>query len=286
MYRLIALFSISLLSFQAWSVTEQEFAKRIQHLEKLFSPYVKAAGKKLEIEYDWNDATKLGKAQEAGKDRNTWHIFIGGGLTRAPFNRNLDQVDFTVCHELGHFLGGFPRYIHTYRDDETFENISSEGQSDYYAAAACIKKIFKVDDNRKYLLYDDVPLGVRSLCTLAHSTNQERGTCIRIIRAAADFVKYEHKRLKASQNDTLLERLRLPVWTWALHPSPYEAPQTIHEGYPSPRCRFDTYVAGALCNKNISLDLRDELRQEEELCNKEYAARPRCWFNPENSRHF
>lgn len=78
-------------------------------------------------------------------------ITVGVGRN-ALSKYTLATFRFMVCHELGHYLGGAPfkmgaQYINS--------KISTEGQSDYWAASACLPKLSDdpIDDAEKFFIW-------------------------------------------------------------------------------------------------------------------------------------
>ena len=61
-----------------------------------------------------------------------------GGYGRLP-GMTRDGVVATLCHELGHGIGGAPYKVNDFENTQ----VSVEGQADYFAYRYCVPRIFK-----------------------------------------------------------------------------------------------------------------------------------------------
>ena len=114
---------------------EAEFNRVIDTVDKHFSPVVEAMGSRLRFIRDWRDGTVNAYAYPSG---NTKYIKMFGGLARHP-RVTSDALMLVVCHELGHHIGGAVMIPNSWA--------SNEGQSDYYAANKCFKRILSSEIN-------------------------------------------------------------------------------------------------------------------------------------------
>lgn len=166
-------------------------------------------------------------------------LFLFGGYARIQ-GMTPDGVAMTLCHELGHGLGGAP-----FKDKGEELLVSAEGQSDYFAARHCIKRIFK--HIPEFQPVQAPSAYTESLCRSHFTTQDELYLCVR------GFQALEVERLFFRTQDGIEEETH------------YETPdQTVVQEvdhsptfYPSAQCRLDTMMAG--------------------LLNQE---RPRCWWVP------
>jgi hypothetical protein len=108
------------------SSEEAKFNKAIDDFEAYAKPLIKKFNfTDLQIERLWKDSTI---------NADTWHegsvikMHAYGGLYRHPL-MTVDAYKQVMCHELGHSLGGAPFY--------TGEDMSVEGQADYYSTDSC-----------------------------------------------------------------------------------------------------------------------------------------------------
>ncbi len=250
------------------------FNRIIDAAEEVYGPIVKAKGGKLVIERNWDDDTVNAYAERFG---DTWSVSMFGGLARHP-ETTPDAFAMVVCHELGHHLGGFPKYSY-------MNWASAEGQSDYYASLKCMRNILEKVDNwstmRRWYPFNDVPAAVKERCTKGHKDQQEFAICVR-----------------SSMGGKALARLLADLGS---DPMPeFETPDTskvkkTNEAHPAAQCRLDTYFQGAVCNVTHKQDIDDsdarvgtchessappvESRMRRMEANS-FGIRPYCWFAP------
>lgn len=104
------------------SMNETKFQEAIDLVQKAYGPILKEKlGCTLEIKGDWDDGTVNAYAS---RDGDVCHVEMFGGFARYP---GMTKSAFTdvICHEVGHHLGGEPKY--------GGEWASCEGQADYWA---------------------------------------------------------------------------------------------------------------------------------------------------------
>lgn len=188
----------------------------------------------------WEQNEKHGSYSGFFKNGMQQHmIFLFGGYARIP-GMTPDGVAMTLCHELGHGIGGPP-----YKDKGNDERVSTEGQADDFATRHCIKRLFKYIPEFQSVMapssYTD------SLCRSRFTTPEDLYHCFR------GFQALEVERLYFREHEGNKQETNYET------PDPRVADQIDHSPtyYPSPQCRLDTMVAGLL-------------KQE----------RPRCWFVP------
>ena len=116
----------------AGGITQIEFNKVIDDINKIYGPIVKAKGAKLTIQKKWTDGTVNAYASRSGK---TWNVAMFGGLARYNI-MTPDGFSLVVCHELSHHLGGAPKVGGN-------DWASNEGQSDYIGTMKCMREVFK-----------------------------------------------------------------------------------------------------------------------------------------------
>lgn len=169
------------------------------------------------------------------------NLFVFGGYARMK-GMTLDGVAMTLCHELGHGIGGMP--LKNKHPSDT--PASTEGQSDYYAARYCIKRIFK-------LIPESEPITAPSMFTeklcLKHFKNE-------------DDILLCHRGFQTLEVEKIFLTTQLMEGESEVN---YETPDKSvvkkidlsPSFYPSAQCRLDTMVAGIL-----------------------EQPRPRCWWAP------
>jgi hypothetical protein len=148
---------------------------------------------------------------------------------------------FTICHEMGHGLGGQP----------SSQGASYEGQADYYASKTCMPEYFRrtssVKVDSKERLSRDFETNVGELCRGAHINDESQSICIKTIIASALLIK----GLARKNND------RIDVENLDQLESIPPSSKTL-QFHPKLLCRYKTFIQAAL-----GLE------------------RPSCWYNPE-----
>lgn len=210
-------------SFAETNVTEDEFNAILDRAEGIYRHVIDQYGAELVVERRWKSSTVNAYANQNGKK---WKIVVFGGLARRP-EVTKDGFAMVVCHELGHHLGGYPFY------PRVNEWAASEGQSDYFAAQVCARKLWKEDyiENAKYR--DEASDYIIERCDDSWPFQSDRDLCYRIAVGAISLGE-----LLAYLRDTTVD-IETPDTT--------VVDQTIFDGYPDAQCRLDTMFSGALC---------------------------------------
>lgn len=160
-------------------------------------------------------------------------INIWGGFLRAP-GMNPSVMAMALCHELGHLIGGEPK-----QTNETGENVTVEGQSDFFAAKNCL-----VDFYKQYPQYiPQISFEVKNFCKQSSDCEQslESGLQTFLFLQKWSFAPYQ------------------PV---SISKTAPEAFEFIPNTYPSYQCRLDTFRSAAIC-----------LRDKYKTCRP-----PPCWW--------
>lgn len=193
-------------------------------------------------------------------------VDIYGGLARHPL-MTAEGLMLVVCHELGHHLGGFPRY-----SEPGSEWASTEGQSDYFATAKCAREVFgRLQDNEIWAQRAAIPLEVRTMCQANFARDR---------RQAAICMRSAVGGLSLARVLGSLGPARAPVDFRT--PNRTVVPVTF-EGHPEAQCRLDTYFAGALCQAPSQVPFSSvEPRQGACTPDQRFRSgfRPTCWFRP------
>lgn len=195
-------------------VTEKAFNKIIDVAKEVYSPIFKEKGFDLEIGNNWDDGTVNAYAYQSGK---TAHVEMFGGMARHP-EMSPDGFLLVLCHEIGHHLAGEPLYTRGWA--------SVEGQSDYWGAKVCMRKI--LEDNRLFRDYFTSDEIAKQAC----KDKADKKMCYRISMAGRSL-----GRVLAS-----LRRSPMPEFDTPDH----SVVDTVFEGHPMAQCRLDTYFSGAL----------------------------------------
>lgn len=242
------------------TISEDQFNQVIDSVESVYAPIVAEYGGKLEIVRKWSDGTVNAYAEQEG---NIWKVSMFGGLARHK-TITKDGMALVVCHELGHHIGGVPRYA---GDDWA----SNEGQSDYFATTKCLRRVWQSEDNAAAVRGLEIPKFLTDSCTKAWPQSQiDRDICVRAGMAGESVAKLFAAlswTSKAPKFDT---------------PDPKQVTST-NDAHPATQCRLDTYFQGALCEKSFN----EEIGQKDEVsgvCHgstgQKIGLRPRCWFKP------
>lgn len=244
---------------EAGGLTETQFNAVIDKVEGLYSPIVATYGGELEVVRNWTDGTVNAYAEQSG---NEWKVSMFGGLAR---HKTITEDGFAlvVCHEIGHHIGGAPRYNGT-------EWASNEGQSDYFATMKCLRRVWQSDDNISVVdSMSGVPAALKDTCNKAWADKGDRAICVRG-GMAGDSVA----RLFAALS-------------WG-KPAKFETPDTkvvtaTSDRHPATQCRLDTYFQGALCEKSFNEDVAAD-SEVTGTCHgstgHKVGLRPLCWFKP------
>lgn len=223
-------------------MTQQKFNQILNEIEAVYRPIVAQQGGQLQFVNNWSDGTVNAYASRRG---NVWQVNMFGGMARHSAV-TADAFALIACHELGHHLGGAPKY-------RGGDWASVEGQSDYFATAKCLRKVWKGKDNR---VGNEDPLA-RATCARIWTNGADQDLCVRIAMAG----------ISAAELGRSLENGRNPPRIDT--PDPRRV-SSVLESHPPYQCRLDTYVRGALCN--ISED------QLTVACTDAINSRPACWY--------
>jgi hypothetical protein len=201
-----------------------------------------------------------------------------------------------ICHELGHFFGGFPFKLAVGPVPQTAVTYSgtfpaSEGQADYFATKDCLWRLWAGHpNNARYRAL--IPQRGIDLCNSAWSRQCDRDMCYRSLAVAHKMAFFLANLPGTDTNTGTGDYLDID------HPST-AAVATTFPADPEPQCRLDTMVAGALCAKRNDLavipgllpspvtglygdhSVASETAAKPYACYSGSGARPACWFKPD-----
>lgn len=169
----------------------------------------------------------------------THYLFLFGGYA-AIKGMSLEGVAMTLCHELGHGIGGIPL-----KDSGEKVRASVEGQADYFAARFCIKRILKYFPVKAPVVALDH--FVESRCKESFKTPSDIEMCFRAFNVL-EMERLFFRTQPEEETETFYDRPETSS-THEINLDPYF--------YPSPQCRLDTMVNGVLGKE-----------------------RPLCWWKP------
>jgi hypothetical protein len=242
------------------NISEARFNQILGHVESVYSPIFRARGGELRVIKNWSAPDVNAAAWGQGDRKN---IEFYGGLAR-HHNATEDMLYLIACHEIGHHLGGAPRYT-------GFEGLfcgSTEGQSDYFSTLKCLRKVWKDENNSISGAFPDAI----SLCSGRFATQDEEDICVRSIMAGLDSATMSHTLGGVASGSS-------PPAIW--NSANWEVDETM-EFHPHPQCRLDTYIQGAICE--VSEDVVLTTNPNDGACsrfnNQFDGARPLCWFKP------
>lgn len=170
-------------------------------------------GVKLEILPDAENPLYFGGASlESG----VFSISAGRDLMQ---NKGMTEgaVLFLLCHEVGHLVGGIPK-------KETNTWASTEGQSDYYAASTCLKRLYlkRFSHSHPYVTNE-----IRVLC---HGDE----ICGKTMAAGKEFMDALYAYIDVPEMPRPeLKKTERPLLKWE------------KLNYPTLQCRLDTIKNGA-----------------------------------------
>jgi hypothetical protein len=252
-------FIISLFIFMGSSlaaVMPNEITAVTHEFEAVYSPMARKLNLRLKFVYKLNSPVNnvTGIRQD-----DSWVITFYGGMMNQP-TLTKEGLRLIVCHEFGHILGGEPSWTHS---NNPFSN-SNSGQPDYYAASLCMKLILANQKNDEFYRSRSFDKNLEKACSERFHIKHDVLICLRTVEAGLEL------------SQLLAELLRF-VPPDFLTPDQTQA-RVLKEGHPSPQCRLDTFLAGALCNGHPGSANAYEMNEFVKVCDKGVSQRPACWF--------
>lgn len=242
---------------RAMGIGKGQFDEVLNRLYAEYAPDISRMGARFLIERRWSDGTVNAYANRQGRN---WIISMFGGFARHP-KITYDGFAAVACHEVGHHLGGAPKYPRDWA--------SNEGQSDYFAMLKCLRRLFLRDDNQAILDQMEVDPYAIAKCEEEHRGKQDQLICIRSTMAALSLAG-----VLSDLDGGRIIRLDTP--------DPRKVFQTSHR-HPAAQCRLDTMFQASLCRVPFTEPLNDrDFRRGSCYDSRvhQYGHRPRCWFAP------
>jgi hypothetical protein len=242
------------------SIDQATYNAVIDKVEAVYAPITAALGGKLEIDRKWSDPIVNSYAWRLS---GVWHVDILGGLARYP-GLTPDSLALVVCHELGHHLGGAPRFWGVWA--------AVEGEADYFAAFKCMKMVFDQDEAP---VDPTVPATVTQKCRETYAASNEVRVCERTAMAGlalGDLLAVLGRGALPHFDTPDLSKVSRTEW-W----------------HPIAQCRLDTYVAGAFCATDPSVKMGGPDGNDPTIsaCSMEkgdtIGFRPLCWYKPKTN---
>jgi hypothetical protein len=244
------------------NLTEDQFNSVVAMIKDHFTPIFLAQGKTLNVNSSWTVPINNALATQDHRGSN---VYFFGLFTKNKFMTK-DAFLFVGCHEIGHHLGGFPK------NSGSISWASVEGESDYFAAAKCLREILKNDPENSFAESLNVPESVKEMCKAQYAAADDYRICLRASRAAEDVGKL------LDYMGTMLEKPE----TFLLQAEPAPAAATV-TSHPKALCRTHTILQASLCHvaSDVSMSDTDETIG---ACHGEngdsLGNRPLCWFKP------
>lgn len=228
-------------------VTEQSFYTVASRVYSLYASEAQKFNRKLIIKtLDWKTPYFSAWAAKESEGDEVYSINFWGGLARLPHMTDA-AFALTACHEVGHILGGKP-----YINISSLAHMTSEGQSDFFASALCLKKY---DQIFKLPIETEVDPYLTSRCYEKFNESAELETCLKVGVAGISLARALAFLSNYSELDVAA-------------PSKEEVSETLFNSYPSVQCRLDTFISGALSRFDESNPLESP----------DAHLRPKCWF--------
>ncbi|MBU6376474.1 MAG: hypothetical protein KGQ59_10795 [Bdellovibrionales bacterium] len=241
-------------------MTEAKFNAIIDRVEKYYKPIVAAKGANLVFQRLWSDSTVNAFAERSGSE---WRVKMYGGLARHSAITD-DAFALIACHEVGHHLGGAPKYRGQWA--------ANEGQADYFATLKCMRDVFGSDDNRAIAASLNPPQALIRSCEGSFGDANAIALCQRSGMAGLSAAEL----MRVLSNDSTISFTT---------PDPNQVSDTS-DSHPAAQCRLDTYSAGAVCQVASSEPV-SETDATVGTCSSEknfkIGVRPRCWYKPAGS---
>ncbi|MBY0518431.1 MAG: hypothetical protein K2P81_16085 [Bacteriovoracaceae bacterium] len=239
------------------TIDESEFNDALDKVEAVYASEVARFGGRLVVTRKWNDGTVNAYAHREGSN---FVIDMYGGLARHSAITK-DAMTLVACHEIGHHIGGAPRYT----TQQGMNWAATEGQSDYFATSKCMRKVFLRENNEAIVKQMKIDSLVAKKCEEKHPEPNEAAICKRISMAG----------LSGASMFAVMQNQAMPKFET---PDP-SIVQVTYESHPAFQCRLDTYFNGAVCDVSAN----DDFNQNDPkigACNGDFGFRPLCWFKP------
>jgi hypothetical protein len=239
-------------------MTEKQFNAIIDKVNRVYAPIVRRKFGILKINRLWKNNTV-----NANASRMLWiyNVNMYGGLARHRLVTD-DGFALVVCHELGHHLGGAPKV-----GNIMMKWASNEGQSDYWGALKCFKKVFGADDNIAIMAEREVEPTVTQKCSNTYGNSEDIALCQRASMAGYSLAQL----LGGSQSSVNFNTPDRGVVS------------RTNDRHPRAQCRLDTYFAGALCDKPHSENVSNR-NPNKGVCSRKEGhkdgVRSLCWYKP------
>lgn len=242
------------------NLTEKRFNALIDQVVTTYDDTFRTYGmRRLIVNRKWEDGEINASA---AKNEGTFLLNVYGGLGRYETLTD-DGILLVLCHEIGHLIGGAPTY-------KPINDVSSEGQADYFSTAKCFKKIAKKYP-RILSVKEDIHPFARIKCEQQFKEKMDKEVCFRSSLGQQSLAK----TLSSLSKEEIIPQFDTP--------DPQERTFILFNGYPSIQCRIDTVFAGSICSRDENELLSFE-NYNQGVCSSingdTEGVRPRCWYVP------
>lgn len=246
-------------SYEAKGISQEQFNQVMDRVEKIYGPEIAARGGRLVLKRLWDNPTVNASAQRMGND---YVLNMYGGLARHE-SITQDGMALVVCHEMGHHIGGAPKY------GGGNNWASNEGQSDYFANMKCLRRMF-ADEGASFTRPKGDDAGPRPACEASFQSEADRAMCVRGSMAGMSVTTL----FRILRRESVIPRFDTP------DPA---VVSRMYDAHPGTQCRLDTYFAGSVCSASVTdeVDQRDPAKGTCTAASGHSSGlRPLCWYKP------
>lgn len=240
------------------SITEDNFKNAFDRVSLIYKDIAASAGYKLSFRYL---SAKEGTVGARINEDLSGEIIGFGSEDYGQLDQ--DSLTLILCHELGHLIGGMPTM-------DPYGKSTTEGQADYFASLKCLPKIIRSE----YLGREDSLKSIARFeheCSKTHSDVFSINVCTNVIQAS--FTASVFNNLVQGNQEPIELNSRI------INFANIENYFNLGLRHPNSQCRLQTYVAGALCTDDPSLDV-DIHSVLGSACKdgNPLSQRPACWY--------
>lgn len=253
--------SVSVDDKESNGMAKEKFLGLIAKVNDAYGPIVKEKGGILQIISRWDDPGVNAYSTRAEK---FWQIFMFGGLARHPFITE-DGLMMVVCHEMGHHLGGAPKFF----VQNGVSWATNEGQADYFAALKCMKRVIEKDNNQAIVAQMIIDDEAKTKCEMVYHSENDIAICKRISMAGKSVAKLLGQ-FDANKNIDFTTPDQTVV-------------TKMFDKHSNGQCRLDTYFNGALCDKSFTENFSEKNTIDGACIKRDgytLGMRPLCWYKP------
>ncbi len=232
-------------------ISEEQFDNTLAKIEQVYRPVFKSLGAELVVMKDWIDSTVNAYAF---REENKWYIYFYGGLARDP-EMTEDGFLLTVCHNIGHHLGGFPRA----------EWSSMEANADYFTTLKCLRRMWDKGDSVEVVKKMEIDQPVIDKCEKHWKNEFDQGICKRSAMAGKSLARL----LSVLVGEDSFPEFRAPDETVVTK---------TNESHINSQCRLDTYFQGALCAADWRTSMGESDPNKGTCRFGQVGGRPACWY--------